>query len=86
MAMTTTVDRLYAAGFPLGPDPSGPCAQQRCQHLWGNHLLIAPGLDPLDGGTYQCPYEGCECTGTWDVPQTARSAIEAYRARRRGES
>lgn len=81
MAMTTTVDRLHSAGFPLGPDPDGPCEQARCGHLWGNHLLVAPGLDPLDGGTYTCPFQGCECAGTWGLRDNARSAIETYRSR-----
>ncbi len=85
MAMTTTVDRLFSAGFPIGPDPNGPCEQQCCRHLWGNHLLIALGLDPLDGGVYRCPYVDCECTGTWDVPEAARAVVEAYRRRQRGE-
>lgn len=40
----------------------------RCEHPEGPHKMVAPG-DPLQGGVMLCPVEGCECFGTWGVPQ-----------------
>lgn len=70
---TSTVEKLAAAGFAIGPPVDEPCG--RCPHRWGDHELYAP-LDPLSGGTVSCPE--CECAGTWGVPQAeaARRRLE----------
>ena len=80
-AVVSLVSRLYAAGFPIGPEPDEPC--RRCGHVWGNHLLYAL-VDPTDGGTWSCPHaSGCTCFGTWSVPEKVRAVIERYREQKR---
>jgi hypothetical protein len=62
----STVDQLWVAGFPIGPRPIESCG--RCPHAWGPHRLLAVTDDPRGGGTWLCPEEDCDCTGTWSLP------------------
>jgi len=42
---------------------------ERCSHPFDPHLVIATGETPFDGGIIICNVKGCQCYGTWDVPQ-----------------
>lgn len=74
-----TIDRLYAAGFKLGPRPGrpGPDPDDRCPHgcphRWGDHRLVVPAdSHPIFGGQIRCGDDTCRCSGTFSAPQARR--------------
>jgi hypothetical protein len=73
-----TVERLFLAGFQIGPPAVERC--ETCECLWGPHTLHPIDDDhPLRGGTYRCPVEDCGCTGTWAVVTDSRGlSTEAW--------
>jgi hypothetical protein len=67
---------------------------ERCGHEWDPHLVVATTGDPLEGGVIICHVGGCQCFGTWGLPQLGvtredvvvpdRAEIELMRERFQG--
>lgn len=60
--------------------PAGSGCRQ-CGHPYDDHVMVATEFATIDGvedvplgGSIYCPVAGCECGGTFDVPQ-ARARV-----------
>lgn len=40
--------------------------------------MIATGRDPSQGGIMLCPVKGCQCFGTWSVPQLGSNEEDVH--------
>lgn len=38
-----------------------------CDDPYNEHVLIATGENPADGGILLCPRVGCQCFATWGI-------------------